>query len=334
MRLLAPTFWGWLADYTGRRLAVIVGSSVLTIVSFSLFLIFDNFWGIFLGMGLTFFFWTAAHPLVEALTLAHLQGRTEDYGHIRLWGSVGFVGGVLGVGALLDVAALPSLLWVCLLLLIAVTLFSLLLDDPGVAPTDLGDASLWRGLRRPAVLTLLAACFFMSIAHGPLYTFFSIHLVTHGYGKSLVGLFWSLGVVAEILVFMLMPRLLRRYSLRTILLASFALAVLRFLVIGWFAELPVFLFLAQLMHAATFGAYHVAAVTALNRGFPASQQGRVQGIYGSISFGAGGIVGNLLSGQFWESWGGGWTYTLAAAFALVGWVLVWRGFPARDSASD
>ena len=125
-----------------------------------------------------------------------------------------------------------------------------------------------------------------------------------------------------------MPRLMRRFSLRGILLASFALAVLRFLLIGWQVDSLLLLLAAQLMHGATFGAYHAAAVTALNRWFPSQQQGRVQAIYGSISFGAGGMLGNLVSGQAWSGLGAEWTYTIGAAFAVVGWLLVWRGMTA------
>ncbi|HEX8988442.1 MAG TPA: MFS transporter, partial [Rhodocyclaceae bacterium] len=159
----------------------------------------------------------------------------------------------------------------------------------------------------------------------PLYVFFSIHLVEHGYGKTLVGALWSLGVLAEVLVFAFLPRLMRAVSLREILLASFALAVLRFLLIGWEVDSLPLLLAAQVMHGATFGAYHAAAVTALNRWFPGQQQGRVQAIYGSVSFGAGGMLGNFVSGVTWGPWGAGWTYTLGAAFALVGWMLIWRG---------
>jgi PPP family 3-phenylpropionic acid transporter len=170
----------------------------------------------------------------------------------------------------------------------------------------------------------------MSAAHGPLYVFFSIHLVDHGYGKTAVGALWSLGVCAEILVFVFMPRLMRNWSLRTILAGGFALAVIRFLLIGWGAEFLALLLLAQVMHGATFGAYHAAAVAALNRWFPARQQARAQALYGSISFGAGGMVGGLVSGQAWESLGPSLTFSLGSLFALVGLVAVWRGMAGRS----
>jgi PPP family 3-phenylpropionic acid transporter len=331
MRLAAPAFWGWLSDRSGRRVPIIRFSAALTSLAFVVFFFVGGFWTVFAGIALTFFFWTAAHPLVEALTLDHLHGRTEEYGRVRLWGSVGFVVTVLGVGALLDLQSLDSLLWVCLGLLLGVLASALSLSEAGERPGDRPAPPLRLGLRRGEVVALLAACFFMSAAHGPLYVFFSIHLVDHGYGKTVVGALWSLGVIAEIGVFIWMPRLMRRYSLRAILLASFVLAVLRFLLIGWQVESVALLLAAQIMHGATFGAYHAAAVAALNHWFPSQQQGRVQALYGSISFGAGGMLGNLLAGEAWGALGAGWTYTLGSAFAVIGGLLIWRGMHADDT---
>jgi PPP family 3-phenylpropionic acid transporter len=124
---------------------------------------------------------------------------------------------------------------------------------------------------------------------------------------------------------------LRRFSLRGILLASFVLAVLRFLIIGWEVDSPALLLLAQLAHGATFGAHHAAGVAALNRWFAPQQRARVLALYGSISFGAGGMLGNLFSGQAWGSLGPEWTFTLGAACALIGGLVVaWgmKGEPA------
>lgn len=328
MRLLAPALWGWLADRLGRRIPVVRLSAILSVFGFFAFFVTVEFWGVFAGMCAMTFFWSASLPLVEALTLDHLKGRTEDYGRIRLWGSVGFVAAVLGVGALLDAAPLATLLWVCAALLAGIVACAAALEEAPPAAAARAHPPLRLALLRPEVLALLAACFFMSAAHGPLYVFFSIHLVDHGYGKTLVGALWSLGVIAEILVFLLMPGLIRRHAPRAILLASFALAVLRFLIIGWQVDSLPLLLAAQVMHGATFGAFHVAAVTALNRWFPSQQQGRVQALYGSVSFGAGGMLGNLFSGEAWTSLGPEWTYTVGAALAFVGWLLVWRGMAA------
>jgi PPP family 3-phenylpropionic acid transporter len=78
------------------------------------------------------------------------------------------------------------------------------------------------------------------------------------------------------------------------------------------------------MHGLTFGAYHAASIAAINLWFPGRAQGRGQALYSSISFGAGGLLGGLISGWTWDGIGPGWTYTLASAFAVAGLALVWR----------
>src|SRR5207302_9839768 len=110
-----------------------------------------------------------------------------------------------------------------------------------------------RVLLRPEVIALIGGGAFMSAAHGPYYTFFSIHLVGQGYSKGATGWLWALGVICEIAIFMWMPRLYRAFTLRQILITSYSLAVLRFIIIGWLATSIIALLFAQVLHAATFG---------------------------------------------------------------------------------
>jgi MFS transporter, PPP family, 3-phenylpropionic acid transporter len=329
MRLVAPNVWGWLADRLGRKVLVIRLSALLSVAGFLVFFPVRDFWGLFVAMAAMAFFWSASLPLVEALTLRHLEGRTEYYGRVRLWGSVGFIVAVLATGTWLDRAPLSSLLWVNLGLLLAIGVCARMLVDAPTLSAAPAPLSLKSGLLRGKVLALLGACLLMSAAHGPFYVFFSIHLVDHGYSKATVGILWSLGVFAEIAVFIAMPRLLRVWPPRRILNVSFVLAVVRFLLIGWAVGSLPLMMLAQLMHGATFGAFHAAAVAALNHWFPARQQARVQALYGSLSFGAGGMIGNLASGAAWQAVGPGLTFTLGSVFAAAGLLLTWRGMSAE-----
>ncbi|WP_294993555.1 MFS transporter [Sulfuritalea sp.] len=330
MRLLAPLLWSWLADSSGRRVRIVVASSAASLASFSAVFLTQDFVGLLLGLALLHFFWSASLPLVEALTLAHLAPNPERYGRIRLWGSVGFIVTVLGVGLLLDFAPISAQLWVSWALLLGATVSALTLTEVnGVAGQVAGQ--IMDVLRQRKVLFLLAAGLFMNAAHGALYVFYSIHLVAQGYGKTLVGLLWTLGVVAEIVVFLAMPRIARWISMRRILLACFILAVLRFLVIGWAVEFVVLLFIAQLLHGASFGAHHAATMAALNRWFVAGQQARAQALYGSVAYGAGGLGGALLAGILWDSAGAAITFSAASGLALIGLILVWRGVPAESA---
>ncbi|HEY3431989.1 MAG TPA: MFS transporter [Rhodocyclaceae bacterium] len=325
LRLAAPLFWGWWADRRNARAATVKVTMVVSLAIFSLLFLAHGFWTFFILLTLLSFFWTATLPLVEALTLAHLQHRIERYGRIRLWGSIGFIFAVQGVGIWLDVFSVSSLLWVCIIILGGNWVTSMMLSETQAGAVSHSSGSLRDILGQVRVMALLGGCFLMSAAHAPLYVFYSIHLVDNGYSKTAVGALWALGVVAEIFVFLAMPRLLGRYSLRLILSASFALAVLRFLLIGWgIASVPVAI-AAQILHGATFGACHASAMAALNRWFAAHHQGRAQSLYSSLSFGGGSVLGGLVSGYGWEHWGAGPTYSLAALFALLGGLVVLRG---------
>jgi PPP family 3-phenylpropionic acid transporter len=333
MRLFGPNLWSWLADRFGRRMLIIRLAALAGLAGFTAFFWLDKLPGMLVAMAVIAFFWSAALPLVETLTFDHLREERGRYSRIRLWGSIGFIVAVTGTGAVLDILPLDGLLWVCWGILAGILALAVVLPDVPAMLHSHDSLPVADILRQPRVRALLAACFAMSAAHGALYVFYSIHLANHGYSKSEVGGLWSLGVLAEIVVFMLMTRLSRRYSLRVLLLASFAAAILRFLLIGWGVESAVVMILAQLLHGLTFGAYHAAAIAAINLWFPGRAQGRGQALYSSISFGAGGLLGGLISGWTWDSFGAGWTYTLASVFAVGGFALVWR-WVREDAAVD
>ncbi len=328
MRLLAPNLWGWLADRLGAKTPIVRGAALMSILGFSCFFFTQSFAGFFLGMSLLAFFWSAALPLVEALTFTHLGAQASRYGSIRLWGSIGFIVAVLGLGWLLDRTPLSTVLWASLGLLGGILACAVGLPDKRQAPHESDRLPIGDILRRREVRALFSACFFMSAAHGTLYVFYSIYLVGHGYSKTLVGLLWTLGVVAEIVVFIYLPRLFSVFSLRAILLFSFACAVARFIMIGWGVDWLAVVAAAQLLHAATFGAFHASAVAAVNRWFAGRHQARGQALYGSISFGAGGMLGGLLSGWSWDVLGAQLSFGMGAAFALAGMAILWRGWRA------
>ncbi|MCB1958325.1 MAG: MFS transporter [Rhodocyclaceae bacterium] len=334
MRILAPNLWGLLADRAGRRVGIVRLSGAASLVGFCGFFATESFAGVFVAMALMSFFWSAALPLVEGLTFDHLGSSMGRYGKIRSWGSVGFIVAVLAIGYALEVLPERHLLWMTALILAGIIACALSIPEPVRAARPPSDVSLAEILRRREVQALLLACFLMSAAHGALYVFYSIHLVDAGYGTDVVGWMWTLGVVAEIGVFMAMPQMLRAFSLRAILGFAFVCAVLRFAMIGWGVDSLATLLLAQLMHGATFGAYHAAAIAAIHHWFPGRAQSRGQALYGSLSFGAGGMLGGLVSGYLWEPIGAAWTYTVGSGFALAGLLVIVVGMGRTASLAE
>ncbi|WP_435627083.1 MFS transporter [Candidatus Ferrigenium straubiae] len=323
MRMIAPNVWGWLADRSGKRREVVVAAASLSAVFYLGVFATTSFWGMLLVLGLMSFFWSASMPLVEATTLTWLGKNTAHYGRIRSWGSIGFIVSVVGLGYAFDYIAIAWLLWAGVVCELGILLFARQIPPTEVLAHHTDSQSIRNIVLQPRVLALFGACFLMSVAHGPYYTFFSIYLVEHGYAKSAVGGLWALGVICEIGVFFLMPWLTRRYGFMRILLFSLAAAVLRFMLIGWAVDLLLLILIAQALHAATFGAYHAASVGLVHEFFRGRHQSKGQALFGSVTYGAGGMLGGLASGPIWQHYGPSVLYSFSAAMALGGMLLMW-----------
>lgn len=316
-RIFAPTAWGWLADRAGAHRGIVVFSCAANAACFALLPWAGGFGAIAALIAATSLCSAAALPLVESIALRALADQPGRYGPVRLWGSISFVLAVMGGGAWLDwqpVESLPGVLLAFCLLTVAAAL---------PLPVQAVHARAPRAGQRVAAAawTLFGAAFCMTVAHGALYAFLTLHLQALGYSGSAIGLLWTLGVLGEIVVFLYLPALFRRFALSTLLVASFACAVARFLAIGWGAAELWLLVPAQALHAATFGAFHAAAVAAVHRIFPEHAQGFGQTLYSSIAYGAGGTVGALLAGWAWSTAGAGLAFSACAAAAAVGLML-------------
>lgn len=327
MRCLAPSLWGWLGDMTGRRLLIVRCGALATAVSFTgIFLRQDYLW-LAMIMALHSFFWHAVLPQFEAITLSHLDDQSARYSQVRLWGSVGFIATVVGLGWLLQTYNLDVYPLVMLGIMLAIFLCSLLVPAPPLRAAKEGAelaVGFLRQLLRPGVIAFFVCVALMQLSHGPYYTFLTLHLEALGYTRSVIGVMWALGVVAEILLFLFMTRLLGHFSLKRMLVASFALAALRWLLLGAMADQVAVLLFAQLLHAATFGSFHVAAIHFVQRSFSERLQGQGQALYATLA-GVGGALGALYSGYSWTSLGPFWTFGIASFSAmLAALVLLWR----------
>lgn len=324
-KIVAPNLWGWLADRTGRGMGIVRLASLLSWMAFATIFVVRGFWDMALMMIVFSFFWNASLPQMEVVTINHLGSRLRRYANIRLWGSIGFILAVLALGALVARQGSPVVPVVTLGLQVAIWLASLLVFERPVEARAIHEGASVRGvLRRPEVAAFLLAGFLMQTSHGVYYAFFSIHLTQAGYASDLIGGLWAWGVVVEVLVFAIMHRLLERFGARRILLVSLALAALRWLLIGAFVTEPAVLILAQVFHAATFGAFHAGAIHLTHHYFTGRLQGRGQALFNSLVYGAGGACGSLGSGWLWSEAGPLATFGASALVAALGLGIAWR----------
>lgn len=320
-KVLAPNIWGLMAQRWGLG-RIVPGAALATALGFLALLWAHDFFSIFLiTIGFSFF-WAATLPLVDITTLEWAERRGAAYGRIRLWGSIGFILLALGMGWLIARWGMAVFLPVVVVFLLAAWWSSRYLPFAAAgAPPAAPRPALRRELRRGDLLFFLAACALEQASHGPYYAFYSIYVGDHGLGSAAVGLLWGFAVLCEVLFFALGERIIRRVGLHLVLYASFLLTALRWTVIGLWPDLS-WIIAVQTLHAASYGAFHLAAVHWVYQRFPALLRARGQALYASAAYGLGGALGALGSGWAWQELGGPGTFYAAAALSLLGTLLL------------
>ena len=322
-KIFAPYLWGWLADHTRHPITIIRLANLLAVLAFAGVFIDSAFISLLLVLFAFSFFWNSSLPLFEAMTLNHLGEDEHKYSVVRLWGSLGFIMMVVLLGEYFDMAGIDRAPIVIIILLAGILLVSLIVPQRLNVQHE-GQSPIMHVIRQPVVLAFLVVCFLMLMSHGPYYTFYSIFLENHGYSRGMIGLLWAIGVMAEVIVFLMMHRLLLSVGARQLLLVTFLLTALRWVLIGHFVDNLSVLFFAQLFHAFSFGIFHAVSISLVHRLFTGRHQGRGQALYASLSFGAGGAVGSLLSGLLWDQIDPAYLFSLAAAVAFIAFLIVWR----------
>ena len=329
-RIFAPYLWGMAADASGRRMRVVrltLGGALLCFLALTSV---SGFAALCLVIFLYGLFANGTMAQFEVVTFAHLAAQSHGYSRIRVWGSIGFVVLVLGLGPVLEWLGIQTLpYWIAALFagawLVALRIPDAMVSTAAAQPTP----SAWSVARQQPVLALLLACLLAQISFGPYYGFYSLYLEQHGYRKDVIGLLWALGVIAEVVVFWLIPRWLPRLSLRWLFVASQLVTVLRWLVTPLVVGSLVASAGVQLLHAISFGVYHLAAVTLIQRQFPQALQGRGQAIYIGMSYGVGGALGGWGAGQLWSRIDPDLIWVIAAAVAGLAACIAHTGL-ARD----
>lgn len=268
-----------------------------------------------LGFG---FLWAAVLPLTDGLSVSVSERASVEYGRLRVWGSIGFVAASLLGGVWLadsHAAGLPY--WLAVLMLLCAT-SARGFPDRHIEPEPV--AGSLSGVPS-GLLWLLLAGFLMQASHGAYYGFFSLYLLQAGYSGWQVGCFWVLGVLAEIVLMWRFSGPISKAAPGVVLSLCLLLASIRWLGMGLSTAL-VWLLLLQLLHAASFAAFHINAITWVQRLAPPHRRASAQGWYSACGFGLGTALGIMGCGWIATQAGGADDFSSAfmvcAGIALLG----------------
>ena len=302
-RIIGPFSWGWLSDYLSNRIGIIRFCACLAALVFTTIYFLHSYIGFLIWMFVLHTILSSLMPLGESATVHALfkdNSFDKRYGRLRLWGSIGFIAMVLFAGELFQRKGIELYPLVGTFVLITLALVTFLLHEPKMERRKMVKGELLVVLFNPDVRWFLLSGFFMQFAHAALYVFYSLYLADLGYDKLQIGLFWALGVSAEVIFFYFQSKVLSRVDPEVVLQASFGIGVIRFALMAFLPFTSV-LIIAQIMHAGTFAAHHSAATKLLQRWFTGPLQARGQALMATVSYGFGGTLGGLFAGWIWES---------------------------------
>lgn len=317
LMIAVPPIWGFLADRTRSPVPALRIAALGSLVSFVPLIGVTAFPAVMGVMAVHGIFRAPLSSLADTAAVYEARRLGTDYARLRLWGSVGFVVTSFAFSAWLEAGGRAAdVLPAAALFLAGLAAAAVALRrTPGAPPAPrLADAG--RLARRPAFLLFLLAGMLHWAAMGPYNVLFAIHFEDLGLSATWIGAGLAAATVAEVAVMALFRRLHGRFALTPILLVTFVASAGRWAATG-LASSGAVLAGVQILHGLSFGAFFVASVAYLEAESGEGLLATGRGLFSSLVFGAGGVLGNLLAGALYDLGGADLSFLAAAGLDLV-----------------
>jgi PPP family 3-phenylpropionic acid transporter len=326
--VVAAPLWGALADLTGRhktiRSLAIVGTW-LAVLGLAL----GRGYGQLLAFAFLFAVFSApVTSLVDNAVIALLGQDRARYGQQRLWGAVGWGAGGWVSGLIIERLGVTSAFVGYLGLLLVTGVLGLGIPssrrrgtdadradgEPGDG-RDTGLASYLPDLRRlvgqRSWLLFLIASLLGTLYLGVETSYLFLYLRDLGASESLMGAALAVMTVAEIPVWGLAPRLLRRLGASGLLAISLAAGIVQALCYS-ILQAPWVALPLQLLHGLAFSAMWTAGVAYAADIAPPGTEATAQSVQAAVSNGLGRALGAYAGGLLISSVGGASMFRLTA----------------------
>jgi PPP family 3-phenylpropionic acid transporter len=314
--VIFPLIWGILADRLKIRRPIYILCNFVSTAIWVLYLLTVEFWPMLIITAIYGMFYAPIISFLEAVTMDVLGAEKKGYGRIRAWGSASFIVIVLMLGKIIDVYSVDIILVLILAGSLILAVISTGIPSIRAFKKDIltpGASSL---LEKHVIIFLFCA-FLMLVSHGAYYGFFSIHLAKMGYGSTFIGITWALASTAEILVMIKSDKIFNRFSLENVLFVSFLVAAVRWIILFFVESMPLIL-LSQILHAVTYGTFHMASILYIDQLAPEKSKTLGQAVNNALTYGLGLMVGFFVNGYVYEITGSFTLFLMSSLIALAG----------------
>lgn len=270
------------------------------------------------GLMLVFFAFSRAGviPVMDSIAIS-MDGRIP-YGRLRLFGSIGFIVTSITAGVMMDTFGLNAFIWTFMgagLLSITASLFVDFSVD-ALKPTHKSDRKL-----TPELVVFFSALTVYLTSFAFLSNFFNIKVAEAGFSQSQAGYMWTIGVVSEIFFLYNQEKVLKIFSVKTLIALSMALGGVRYLVTGYTDSLFLLAFFSA-FHGFAYGTFHIGVMRYIRTCVPDRIKLKAQSMYSGVSYGLGSIAGSAISGIIYDMNGLRSVFTAAFLFCAVSAVII------------
>lgn len=316
---LTPAVAVW-ADRHAAHRGVIVALAGLALAATLAMTQGRGFWPLLAAVALFQVGLQSMMPLIETIAMEGVRRHGCDYGRMRLTGSVTFIVATFAGAWLVGRGGTAMIAWlfvsVMTLTVLAAVLLPPTMPDAAAARPPIRMGALLALLEDRRMLLFLVAAGAVQSAHAVFYGFGVLQWRATGIPDAAVGALWSLGVIAEIILFWWSAQVLARVSPIGLLQLGAAAAVVRWSAMALDPPLALLVPL-QVLHGLTYGAAHLGAMHFIRRHVPDAQAGSAQALYSTVTAGVGMGGAMMLAGYAYARFAGA-AYLGMALLGLVG----------------
>lgn len=321
VRVSVTPFLMTLAGRLPQRRQAALAYTGFALLAFASLSLFDGFWPTVLVLGLFGMVWHALVPLGDSFALSEVRLHGANYGTIRLWGSITFVLANFGAGAYLGVIGPHGAYGLIVAMLALAFLSACLLPSYGVPVVERPrpgltlSAEVLSTLTHGRLMGVAVSAGLIQASHAMVYGFGTINWIARGYSTTAIGMFWAVGVIAEILLFTQARRLFGNVSSSLLVAIGGLAAILRWIIHGD-VDGEVAILVVQCLHGLSFGATHLGMQGFIAREFGEHDTPTAQGGVVLVS-GVTMAAATLLCGGLYDRFGIHAFYAMAAMAALA-----------------
>lgn len=274
-------------------------------------------------------------PFCDSLALQYLDGklRGQDFGTVRMWGSIGFAASVFVVGALVIEHSINSMLYIYAAVVASIAVVAVTLPEARLLRVTGWPLGLEVLRFNPKLYRLLSGMILIGATLGAVNQYMIIYLDELHTAGWLSGLIFAVGALCEVPLMARTTWFLQKFGSRLVLLLGVGLLPIR-----WFLYMlvkdPFLLIPIQLIHSIAMLSLLVVGVMLVDNLLPPQWRTTGQTMYTVALHGLGAGVGVFSAGLIFSSYGMSAVWARCLITGSVGFLVLGFAIQAEQSPSD